>query len=357
MRIQFTGETVKILQAKRQVAYQTKDQRLLRKISVLLAVGLHHLKVEKVAADWGLSAATVYNWLNQLLVRGITSIHYRHAGGRPNRLSLAQKKQLCAWLEAGPQACGFETECWSSILIAQLILKHFKVTYHRHYLIALLKSLGYSYQKGEFESSHLDPAKRQDWMEQVWPQLLAKARASGGLLVFVDEVSFAQWGSLSYTWARKGQTPKIKTSGKRKGYKVFGAIDYFSGRLFYQGIEGKFNSQTYRQFVTKILEASSGPIFLVQDGARYHTSRETQQFFEEHQARLFVYRLPAYSPDYNPIEYLWRKTKRQATHNAYFGQFEDLVKKVDQALNDFASRAESILGLFGHYQSQEVVTT
>jgi len=38
---------------------------------------------------------------------------------------------------------------------------------------------------------------------------------------------------LSYTWARRGRQPEVPTSGKRKGYKVFGAIDYFSGRLFY----------------------------------------------------------------------------------------------------------------------------
>ena len=41
---------------------------------------------------------------------------------------------------------------------------------------------------------------------------------------------------------RRGQQPEVKTSGKRKGYKVFGAIDYFSGRLFSQGIEGRFTS-------------------------------------------------------------------------------------------------------------------
>jgi hypothetical protein len=35
-------------------------------------------------------------------------------------------------------------------------------------------------------------------------------------LLFGDEVSFAQWGSLSYTWARKAQQPTIETSGKRK---------------------------------------------------------------------------------------------------------------------------------------------
>ena len=58
------------------------------------------------------------------------------------------------------------------------------------------------------------------------------------LLLFGDEASFPQWGTLSYTWAPVGEQPKIKTSGKRKGYKVFGLIEYLTGQLFYQGQEG-----------------------------------------------------------------------------------------------------------------------
>src|SRR5262249_52193492 len=60
-----------------------------------------------------------------------------------------------------------------------------------------------------------------------------------------------RWGSLSSTWAKQGHQPEAPTSGKRKGYKVFGAIDYFSGRLFFQGIEGRFNSDSYQAFLVK----------------------------------------------------------------------------------------------------------
>ena len=51
-------------------------------------------------------------------------------------------------------------------------------------------------------------------------------------ILFGDEASFPQWGSLAYTWAKRGQQPVVKTPGKRRGYKVFGLIDYFYGRFF-----------------------------------------------------------------------------------------------------------------------------
>jgi hypothetical protein len=59
--------------------------------------------------------------------------------------------------------------------------------------------------------------------------------------------------------------------------------------------------------------------------------------------------LPSYSPDYNPIEYLWRKVKKEATHNKYFQAFEHLVQSVDLTLAAFAQRAQDVLNLFGCY--------
>src|SRR5439155_13273721 len=187
--------------------------------------------------------------------------------------------------------------------------------YNRHYVCTLLHNLGFSFQKARFVSDHLDAAKRLAWLEEKWPAIFRAATRRQGLILFEDEASFAQWGSLSYTWARRGQQPEVPTSGKRKGYKVFGAIEYFSGRLFYQGIEGRFNSEHYQAFLQMIMEQTTEHLFLIHDGARYHTSASTQAFLVAHRDRITEHPLPSYSPDDNPIEYLWRNTKKRATHN------------------------------------------
>ena len=108
----------------------------------------------------------------------------------------------------------------------------------------------------------------------------------------VTTKSHGMWGSLSYTWARRGQQPEVPTSGKRKGYKVFGAIEYFSGRLFLQGIEGRFNSDSYQAFLQMILAQTTQHLFLIHDGARYHTSAATQAFLVVHSDRITAVPLP-----------------------------------------------------------------
>jgi transposase len=330
-------------------AYDRGDIRLVRRISVLMEHLLHNIPITELSEHWQVSVPCCYVWLNELLVQGVESLVYAHRGGRPAKLTPSQKKQLCDWIDAGPQAAGFDTACWNTLLIQELIRREFGVLYDRYYLCELLRNLGYSFQKAQFVSDHLDEARRQAWLAQEWPQILREALRRGALILFGDEASFPQWGSLSYTWARRGHTPTVKTTGKRKAYKTFGLIEFFSGRLFHQGIEGKFNSDSYQAFLLSVLAQTTKHLFLIQDGAKYHTSKATKEFFAQHQSRLTVFQLPSYSPDYNPIEYLWRKTKKRATHNKYFEQFQEIIVSVEQALGHFTQHAAEVLGLFGKY--------
>jgi DDE superfamily endonuclease len=80
-----------------------------------------------------------------------------------------------------------------------------------------------------------------------------------------------------------------KTSGTRQGDKVFGLIEYCTGRFWSQGQEGRLNSETYIAFLTRVLAQTTQPILLIQDGARYHTSAAMQRFFGTHIARLTVF--------------------------------------------------------------------
>ena len=90
-------------------------------------------------------------------------------------------------------------------------------------------------------------------------------------------------------------------------------------------------------------------LFLLHDGARYHTSASTQAFLAAHSTRITAEPLPSYSPAYHPIDYLWQKTKKRATHNQYFKEFAVLTASVDKALAYCAMHSETVLCLFGLY--------
>jgi transposase len=324
-------------------------QRLghVRQVKYLLAIlaVVEGQSFAQVAVVLHVHEKTVATWVRLFCCYGLQGAPRQKPTGRPPKLTPTQKAALATLIDEGPSKAGFSGACWRSPMIQQLIYDRFGVFYNVFYIAQLLKNLGFSFQKAAFVSAHLDEAKRQAWRTATWPHILRRAKARKALLLFGDEASFPQWGTLTYTWARRGQQPKVKTCGKRKGYKVFGLIAYFTGHFFYQGQEGRLNSAAYIAFLTRVLAQTTQPIILIQDGAKYHTSAETQAFFAQQTARLEVVQLPAYSPDYNPIEKLWKKIKQQDTHLHYFPTFEALTEKVEQALLKFTNAPEEILAL------------
>ena len=235
-------------------------------------------------------------------------------------------------------------------MIQPLIDERWGMLYAVHDLSQLLKNLGCSYQKARLVSDHQDPDKRQEWVAQPWPAILTLAKATPACILVGDEASFPQWGTLTDTWAKRGQQPTVQTSGIRQGYQVFGVVEYFSGRFWYQGQEGRFTSERDAQFLEAVLKHTTQPIILMQDGARYQTSKAMQPCFAGHADRLTVYQLPSSSPDDNPIEKLWNKIKEEGTHLHDFPTFVDLVTKVNAILPMFEHAPEEVLSLFGFYR-------
>ena len=157
---------------------------------------------------------------------------------------------------------------------------------------------------------------------------------------------------MGYTWGLAGKQPLVKTTGRRKNLKAFGVIDYFSGRFVFQTEENKLNSNSYISFLKKVLKRFPGQIILIHDGAPYHKSKETKEFMES-QERLETVRLPSYSPEFNIIEYLWKKAKAR-THNKYFPDFQSLKKHVCRVLRSLQKNLSEVLSLCASYEDMLV---
>lgn len=110
-------------------------------------------------------------------------------------------------------------------------------------------------------------------------------------------------------------------------------------------ISGRFSGTTYQEFLEQLLAAypENRPIILIEDSAPYHGSKKIKEFKEQHKNRLFVEPLPKFSPDFNPIEKLWRNTKNNATHLKYFKTFEELRAAVVQVFKTYMEDASKVV--------------
>ena len=347
-RITASQNMIKTLKRLLEIKKSNKNIRNIAKLQVILAI-IGNFRCEEIAKVIGYSIETIRGWIRDFLMYRLEFLKIKKPIGRHPNLSEEQKQKLKQMIIDGPEQSGFDGGCWRTPMIQHLIEKKFGIKFAVKYLPEFLNRIGLSYQKAKFVSDHKDPIKRTEWLKEIWPQIIKISKEKNSQILFGDEASFPQWGSLSYTWASRGIQPVIKTSGCRKGHKVFGLIDYKSGNFYSKAIEGKFNSHSYADFLQEVLTKTSGHIILIQDGARYHTSADMKSFFQINSDRMTIFQLPSYSPDYNPIEKLWKKIKQKGVHLVYFPDFESLKNKVNKMLSVFADAASEVLTLFGFY--------
>ena len=63
--------------------------------------------------------------------------------------------------------------------------------------------------------------------------------------------------------------------------------------------------------------------------------------------------LPPYSPDLNPIEQVWRITRREMTHNRYYPNKESLEAALDEYYSNFREPNPKLAALCSFKSFQE----
>ena len=226
-----TNKNINALHKKLDEARRKGDLKTVNRITSVLSVGSGY-DVKTVAEIMNVSFNTVYDWLKKYLAEGVSGLVNKKKIGRPSKLTKTNRKKIISIIEKSPEDCGFSGSCWRSPMIQELILRKFNVFYSAKYIAELLKSWNLSYQKAKFVAAGRNDEKRDEWLNNTWGTILKDAKKINAYILFGDEASFPQWGTLSYTWAKKGSQPVIKTSGNRRAYKIFGLIDYFTGKFF-----------------------------------------------------------------------------------------------------------------------------
>ncbi len=251
-RIRLSNQTRTTIERMLAESEKRGELRAAKRFMAILAVSSGFV-YEDIAEFLRVNVETVRIWVNRVLAKGPGGLKSKKKPGRPSKLTKTQKRELDRMICEGPEKAGFPGACWRSPMIQTLIWEKFGVFYAAHYISQLLKSMGFSYQKAKFDSAHIDPEKRKERIEKTWPKIRKIANEKNAHIMFEDEASFPQWGSLTYTWAKKGNQPIVKTSGIRKCCKVFGAIEYFTGRFFCKRFEGRLNSDSYADFLREVL--------------------------------------------------------------------------------------------------------
>jgi len=105
----------------------------------------------------------------------------------------------------------------------------------------------------------------------------------------------------------------------RKTAHVFGAVSLEQRPRFHYQFSAVFNAQTFLDFLKRLVRRARRTVFLVIDNSPCHNlDAEGKAWLAANRRRLELFRLPPYSPEFNPIEGVWKQTKKRTTHNTFF---------------------------------------
>lgn len=137
-------------------------------------------------------------------------------------------------------------------------------------------------------------------------------------MFFVDAAHFVLAPFLGYLWSFTRLF--LKAPSGRQRFNVLGALNAITHELITITNESYINSQSVCDLLWKISRLNlKMPITLVLDNARYQRCNVVKQLAAQLNIELLF--LPAYSPNLNLIERLWKFVKKQCLYSKYYSDF------------------------------------
>ena len=169
------------------------------------------------------------------------------------------------------------------------------------------------------------------------------------MLLTSDEAGFNLLSSRMRTYAPCGQTPVLQQDCKYTHLSVIAAISP-AGDMVKEVIDGNFDGKIIVDFLKKLLNTFKKEIHLIWDGAKCHCGKAVKHFLatDKEAKRLFLYRIPPYSPELNPTEQLWNHAKNVVLKNTFSKNKTELRAKIDITFDNIQIKKEIIKAFFKH---------
>jgi transposase len=206
-----------------------------------------------------------------------------------------------------------------------------------------LKGMGLKFRKLGMIPAKADADGQREFLDQrLWPRL-RQARRLRRVVCFVDAAHFVHGAFLGYLWCFTRLL--IRGPSGRKRFNVLGAIDAVTRELTAVTNDTAIDAMAICELLRKLSARYPGlPLTLVLDNARYQKCEVVRLLAAE--LRIELLYLPAYSPNLNLIERLWKFVKKEVLTCRYYGDFARFKAAIIECLEQVESKhSEAIASL------------
>ncbi len=294
---------------------------------------------------------TVSTWYAKYKRDGKSGIKIQTRGrkeGDKKTLSSLQEAQIIKRLiDTTPKQLKFKYVLWTREAVKKLIKHEFGVDMP-------ISTVGKYLQRWEFTSQV--PIKRayerndkavQTWLKDTYPEIEKQSKEENAEIQWADETACVSLPSIIKGYAPKGKTPVMEHTAKRFKINMISSITN-RGKLRFMVYEQNMDADLFVTFLERLVESSDKKIFLILDNLRVHHSKIVKAWAGEHQEKIALFYLPAYSPDLNPDEYLNNDFKRNVNSKHIPINKKELAQNTESFMSMLSNDPQRISNYFKH---------
>ena len=92
-------------------------------------------------------------------------------------------------------------------------------------------------------------------------------------------------------------------------------------------------------------------IFLIVDNAPHHNlSADGKKWLRDNSLAIEIHRLPPYSPEFMPVEGIWKKTRKLTTHNTFYTTVNERDTALRKTFTRFQRKPETLDSMVARFR-------
>lgn len=248
-----------------------------------------------------------------------------------------------AAVQAAPRDAEITAANWSWKSVRQFVQQRLGKQVSARSCLRYLHRLGFVWKRPKRLLLKADAKKRAAFVAE-YRALVTDAARRGARIFFADEAHCRADGDLRGMWVQRGEEALVESTSPKYGEKAsyYAAVCLETGEVSAAQLQDTSSAETSKSFLQGLREEYSGELIVIWDNAPAHHGDALREYLRTPDLGLRLVALPAYSPDYNPVEELWKWLRDDVTANTCFGTAAKVAEAVWNFLLGLNDRADEV---------------
>ena len=264
---------------------------------------------KKIAEALFIDEGTIANYKKRYREGGLERLIIDEYNTRRTKLSEVEELELSHDIES--------RIFLSTKEIVVFIKKKYNVEYSVRGCTNLLHRLGFSFKKSKGVPGKAKKKDQEKFIE------FYNSLNKDAVVYFGDATHPLHNTVLASCWIKKGKEKEIFTNSGRGRVNIFGAVSVYNQEVITRSYDtiNQFSVCNFLRVLRQKNPNINEKIYFILDQGPSNKALSVQKLAEKLNIEIIF--LPAYSPNLNPIERLWKFFKKKVLYNKYYEKFKD----------------------------------